>query len=316
MNDLNQQLKIINQQFRRAFTLIELLIVVTIIILLVALMTPGLVRTMDTTKMTGCQSNMHQIQFAWNQFPLDHAGRIPYGCDGGSPSDSQEYIVTSGNTYANIGFGCLYPYIGTQSFSALNAMSAAQQELVLAAEPAVRAFKCPDDPFPSKRTYSAVDPMRGNFYSTSTTYGTDRLSGILNHGRQLVFVEEDDYRGTFNNGSWIMPSDDGSKWRWTDYTAPFHSNQTAQNYTFSDGHSELWAWKNAPVIAAGQLGFAMNGSGIVTANGPPPVGPFFLNQTGDAPVDRTDYARLRSCYRQISTVGTCRYFPDAASLGP
>src|SRR4051812_11382293 len=62
-----------------AFTLTELLVVISIIALLVAMLLPaiGLVRTSART--TKCLSNQHQLNLALASWGNDHEGRLPRG---------------------------------------------------------------------------------------------------------------------------------------------------------------------------------------------------------------------------------------------
>lgn len=61
----------------RAFTLIELLLVISIIALLIALLLPALAAARETAKATRCLSNIRQVAQATASFTADHKGELP-----------------------------------------------------------------------------------------------------------------------------------------------------------------------------------------------------------------------------------------------
>src|SRR5512133_2924964 len=62
----------------RAFTLIEVLVVVAIIALLVSILIPSLTRAREQAKKTLCASNMHQVTVALLSYAQSHKGRLPH----------------------------------------------------------------------------------------------------------------------------------------------------------------------------------------------------------------------------------------------
>lgn len=62
---------------RRAFTLVELLVVIAVIALLIGLLLPVLGRARATAKDISCKSNLHNINTAWVLVLMDTDGRIP-----------------------------------------------------------------------------------------------------------------------------------------------------------------------------------------------------------------------------------------------
>ncbi len=56
----------------RGFTLVELLVVVSIICLMMSLLLPSLTRAQRQGEQTHCLGNQHQLIIAWTQYALDH----------------------------------------------------------------------------------------------------------------------------------------------------------------------------------------------------------------------------------------------------
>jgi prepilin-type N-terminal cleavage/methylation domain-containing protein len=61
----------------RAFTLVELLVVIGIIAVLIAILMPSLSRARDQARGVQCSSNMRQLIIAAHMFAQDHKGRLP-----------------------------------------------------------------------------------------------------------------------------------------------------------------------------------------------------------------------------------------------
>jgi len=60
----------------KGFTLIELLVVIAVIVLLLAILLPGLNKAKAMAKRMTCQGNLKQIALAWNMYLDDYDGRF------------------------------------------------------------------------------------------------------------------------------------------------------------------------------------------------------------------------------------------------
>ncbi len=63
----------------RAFTLVELLVVIAIIALLAALLLPALAAARQKARQTACLSNLRQVGLAVTAYAIDNDGNIPFG---------------------------------------------------------------------------------------------------------------------------------------------------------------------------------------------------------------------------------------------
>ncbi|GJM24164.1 MAG: hypothetical protein DHS20C16_05790 [Phycisphaerae bacterium] len=71
----------------RGFTLVELLVVVSIIALLISILLPSLKRAREQSKLVVCKSNLHQIGTGIQLYAQDNRGLIPRGPEPAMPID-------------------------------------------------------------------------------------------------------------------------------------------------------------------------------------------------------------------------------------
>jgi prepilin-type N-terminal cleavage/methylation domain-containing protein/prepilin-type processing-associated H-X9-DG protein len=95
---------------RRAFTLIELLIVIAIIAILMALLLPALARAKEKAKRTACLSNLRQWGLAIQMYSLDNNNGMPrdgMGQNGNYPGNVYNGVQTGDPTDLNAWFNLL-----------------------------------------------------------------------------------------------------------------------------------------------------------------------------------------------------------------
>ncbi len=91
---------------RNGFTLVELLVVISIIALLIALLLPALARARSLALQIQCASNMQQIGLAMQEYANEYSGTYPLGCTAFNPYGGFRY--PSNDTYPGWGFSLLY----------------------------------------------------------------------------------------------------------------------------------------------------------------------------------------------------------------
>ena len=94
------------QPARRAFTLLELLIVIAILGVLMALLLPALGRARESARRASCLSNLRQVHQSFLLFAEEHDGRVPIGYRAGRRQFNS--MVWSSTSQKYCLFGALY----------------------------------------------------------------------------------------------------------------------------------------------------------------------------------------------------------------
>ncbi len=192
--------------FMRAFTLVELLIVIGIIAVLIAILMPAFAKAKEIARRTNCLSNMRQLTMAWTMYANQNQDTLV------SSETMDGAWVTAGNTPDTITQGTLYPFVSNSD-----------------------VYRCPSDfNLVNVRSYSINAIMNG----ATGLPAVAKLSEIKHPTDTFVFVEEYDPRG-YNEGSFMMLN---SGDEWIDFPAFFHDNGTC--LSFADGHAEYYKWSD------------------------------------------------------------------------
>jgi prepilin-type N-terminal cleavage/methylation domain-containing protein/prepilin-type processing-associated H-X9-DG protein len=229
------------------FTLIELLVVIAIIAILMAILVPTLNRAREQGKRAACLSNVAQLGLAWTLYADENDNKIVNGCTGKGgenpiPADEDGWVHWAGYTDQTreadqikaIKDGALFPYCKSE-----------------------KLYKCPTGLRGEMRTYAIVDSMNG---WPSGPRIKNRMD-IHRPAERAVFLDE----GWVTFASWSVPYDREAWWgsavtvagilaadnRHKDPPPVRHGNGT--NFSFADGHSEYWKWKDPRTISYGRL---------------------------------------------------------------
>jgi len=248
---------------RRAFTLVELLVVIGIIALLISILLPSLQKARQAANAAYCMSNMKQLMLADTLWANDHNGYLvkPYFNDGPQTGDWASPIPSGPGSFGEPYQGTINWYINSNDqnwcadwYSALNTPYIRNKKV----------FLCPDDlsgysykntqyggwPPETDPTFGQVCNFPGSYrccYSNQPAYAEGyRLAKLPLSSQSIVFAE-----GTPN----LSPSDyyQGLSW-WGTYedgvgpntygnvSYKRHGGMTLRtgkaNYAFADGHVE------------------------------------------------------------------------------
>jgi prepilin-type N-terminal cleavage/methylation domain-containing protein/prepilin-type processing-associated H-X9-DG protein len=249
----------------RAFTLIEVLVVISVIALLIAILLPSLKAARDSARTTRCLANQHSLGQAYVLYINDYKDALP-GAETDRttlpnswvdwPSDpvtGAHLTVAELNAATDVEAhlrgiqnGVLYPYLND-----------------------VRAYHCPCDwrdkqrvpitnapgyPFPISGlaycTYS-IPTYLGGLNSVEQIIGgrkvNTKLSQLWRPADNFVTLEESDPRGV-NENSWTLRLDID---QWNDLLTVWHGNNGTIAY--ADGHAVIHPWVDGRTISMSRL---------------------------------------------------------------
>jgi prepilin-type N-terminal cleavage/methylation domain-containing protein len=151
---------------RRAFTLVELLIVIGIIAALVGILLPAVNRAREMGKRTVCLSNIRQLQMGWLAYAYDHKGRF---CT--SAFNTRE--VDARPDWADFTGGWL------MRRDLLTAVIDFPNSRIWPYAPYVSTYYCPNDDRPTKGTVDPLMSSPGNsgVFGEITSYDMNGLMG-------------------------------------------------------------------------------------------------------------------------------------------
>ncbi|MBP7936548.1 MAG: prepilin-type N-terminal cleavage/methylation domain-containing protein [Phycisphaerae bacterium] len=218
---------------RRGFTLIEILVVVSIIALLIAVLLPSLSQARESGKRTVCLHNLRMLGVAWVVYAQSHHDYMVNGFANNDPArlgwvrllDSLPTAKPIQEQIDALRFGALFKYT-----------------------PVVDVYRCPATKKNEIRTYSCVQSMRGYIEWFGAEWVMIRTTQIKRPSARIVYL--DDYPEDWD-ACWMVSHLEP---KWWNPIPMRHGKGTA--LSFADGHSEWWRWTDQRSIAFGSLSWA------------------------------------------------------------
>lgn len=230
-------------KFKKAFTLVELLVVISIIALLLAILLPSLQLARKQATGVYCMQNQKSLLLAWKMYADNNNDRIVGGFTGTINSPFDSWVESPENVPYST-------YLQKEPLKAkMDAIKAGELYHYLEE---IKAYHCPGDRRVANamkvayRSYSIAAGMRGvgdgKFYGDGGIYPYLTIEEIKTPSMKYVFVEDSDNRG-YNKGAWEM--EPRGKY-WIDTVSIWHGD--ASTLGFSDGHTISHKWKDKRTI--------------------------------------------------------------------
>jgi prepilin-type processing-associated H-X9-DG protein len=210
-----------------AFTLIELLIVISIIIILASLLLPVVAGGKARSQQISCMSNLHQLQLGWRLYVDDFAVFPENRNTNMTMSPLGSWVTGYGHwgwDPTDLTRGTLFPYIQN-----------------------LKVYHCPSDQAPvpppgppasrRNRSYSLNIYLNGESFPELAIIPKQKEVQI--HRPSSVFAFIDENEASLNDGMFgIVPLPSSL---WADLPADRHQKKC--NASFLDGHSQSINWK-------------------------------------------------------------------------
>lgn len=240
-----------------AFTLVELLVVLAIIVILAGMLLPGLAKGRQKAQGAECMNHQRQLQLGWTMYADDHAGvLVPNwgNADAGKDADCPSWAAgwmdyTSSPHNTNVNY-LVQPGVGDRPTGALLGPYVRDAKL----------YRCPADrswvEIGGKRL-PRVRSVSMNLYTGANWMGPLAVQGLeagyfiyrkLDDFRTLApsqaWVLVDEHEDSINGGGFVVDvirrGDAAQVW---DVPASYH--HLAAGFSFADGHAEIHRWRDA-----------------------------------------------------------------------
>jgi prepilin-type N-terminal cleavage/methylation domain-containing protein/prepilin-type processing-associated H-X9-DG protein len=209
----------------RAFTLVELLVVIAVIGILTALLLPVISRGKLTALSVGCLNNLRQLQLAYHGYSNDELDRLASNAADRTESTSGAWVKGNVQRYTSnygkdITEGVFFPQIKS-----------------------VQIYRCPGSqafvhneigtPVPHNRSYSMSVWLGSNV----KLRGPKRAGSVRTPSSVFVFIDENSI--SIDNGTFGIHERAKADNYWN---LPSNRHLRGGNLTFFDGHAEHWRW--------------------------------------------------------------------------
>jgi prepilin-type N-terminal cleavage/methylation domain-containing protein/prepilin-type processing-associated H-X9-DG protein len=251
----------------RAFTLVELLVVIGIIAILIGILLPSLAKARAVANRTACLSNMRQMGMAMQMFAQEHKLYLPKAWFNSGPTPGAK-LAAEVTDYPTLkeDWGYREPMWGWD-FLILKYMKGNKD-----------VFRCPSDDSGLLRGRGVFDTMpnltdpkeaddipasyRMNISNLSDPYRAIKLTQIPKAALSILLVEGTP-SGFHHIATWETGAAgaDGQVGKWNRVNMAYKRHpKEMNNYTFADGHGETLAWLDTwkpigPKPWSGQIDF-------------------------------------------------------------
>jgi prepilin-type N-terminal cleavage/methylation domain-containing protein/prepilin-type processing-associated H-X9-DG protein len=223
----------------KAFTLVELLVVIGIISVLISMLLPALNKARESAQRIACASNLRQVAMAWTAYTADNHGKLPvllsYYWDA-TPSNPNPSATPTYYYWASM----LKPYLSDKT-NLTNSYNYTVSDSVSSSG----VFQCPSwENHSSGVAYVAYGMVMygvGGRYYSGFYPGYRRSVEIKDPATQLLFADSQYFHPTALNWRgwyyvWLGSTHTGT------YTGVSFRHGKLANVAFCDAHVESQSW--------------------------------------------------------------------------
>lgn len=224
-----------NKIFRKAFTLIELLIVIVIIAILASLILPVFRAIQENARTTKCINNLRQVGSTMFLYAQDHNGYFP--TSGGTVTWGSVDAAAPGGSGTNSWM--------EQTSAYLSGTGSSTDPQYLAGN---SIFTCPSatlmsGTLPATKYYSYFNGAHAAYAANGSSFAAVKLQTITYPTKTIMSgdITHVSWPGT-NSGMFDADKDDYTQ-NPIDTKSPFHNGKV--NVLFYDGHVSTLIWKTS-----------------------------------------------------------------------
>jgi prepilin-type processing-associated H-X9-DG protein/prepilin-type N-terminal cleavage/methylation domain-containing protein len=236
-----------------AFTLVELLVVISILAILASLLFPALAKAKARGQAVSCLNNLKQLQVGWFAYVQDNREAIPPNISRlmGSDQVNMPGAWVAGNAQidtntANVEAGVIFGQVGSATVYRCPADNS-----VVRNHPTIRRTRSY-----SSHHYMNCDIMCGGCgveLVNRTPLNLRKYTGIVNPPPSLAWVFMEEHELSIDDGvfvthsPWFAP---GVPDFWVSF--PTYRHENGANVSFADGHAILRRWRFRRTITSYQ----------------------------------------------------------------
>ena len=240
---------------KRAFTLMELLVVISVLAILASLVLPALNRAKAKAQGTACLNNIRQLMVAWRMYADDNAGKLARNAAFNGLARFR--ADTGGWIHGWLDFDGA----NTDNTNILKLIGTFDGETALFGKYITSAliYKCPADRsgvtmggrvYPRVRSLSMNQAIgsgsTGSWLPPSNYIVFQKEGDIINPAPANLLTLLDEHPDSINDAGWAFQMhdpDQRAQARLIDIPASYHNG--AGSLSFADGHSEIHRWLDA-----------------------------------------------------------------------